>query len=237
MSRVRTDDRSYLPSDSEHTALHASVSRCADKCIPSPFPHRFRVQRRIEELSTELCQLTYPCISNQRGPFVSRIPNKFSLRFLDGCTLLLVVASHQRWIPNWRVSNTAMTHRPCCNSVIWPLAIGPAHPFRTKVSSVPGLSSTKLWMRGKLVLITVQRSILQVVDLQCSPAVPCPNMIFHDLEVTPPTGQGLSFVCKNVVNESGLPGKCCSIFGQAWHYVEHGWWIIIIGPCNSTGKP
>ena len=69
---------------------------------------------------------------------------------------------------------------------------------------------------------TDYRSILQVVDLECSPAVPCPNMIFHDLEVTPPTGQGLSFVCENVVNESGLPGKCCSIFGQAWHYVEHG---------------
>ena len=69
---------------------------------------------------------------------------------------------------------------------------------------------------------TDYRSILQVVDLECSPAVPCPNMIFHDLEVTPPTGQGLSFVCKNVVNESGLPGKCGSIFGQAWHYVEHG---------------
>ncbi|KAI0826183.1 pectin lyase fold/virulence factor [Irpex lacteus] len=46
----------------------------------------------------------------------------------------------------------------------------------------------------------------EIVDLQCSPAVPCPNMLFKDVDIAPPAGQGVSFVCKNVINEEGLPG-------------------------------
>ncbi|KAK7683589.1 hypothetical protein QCA50_013427 [Cerrena zonata] len=48
----------------------------------------------------------------------------------------------------------------------------------------------------------------KIVDLECSPAVPCPNMLFQDIDVSPPVGQGLSFVCINVVDESGLPAPC-----------------------------
>ncbi|KAI0342372.1 pectin lyase-like protein [Trametopsis cervina] len=48
----------------------------------------------------------------------------------------------------------------------------------------------------------------EIVDLQCSPAVPCPNMIFGDIQVAPPSGQGVSFVCVNVINEEGLPAPC-----------------------------
>ncbi|KAI0701937.1 pectin lyase fold/virulence factor [Cytidiella melzeri] len=46
----------------------------------------------------------------------------------------------------------------------------------------------------------------EIVDLQCSAAAPCPNMLFKDMAVVPPSGQGVSFVCVNVVNEVGLPG-------------------------------
>ncbi|CAL1709758.1 unnamed protein product [Somion occarium] len=48
----------------------------------------------------------------------------------------------------------------------------------------------------------------KIVDLECSPAAPCPNILFQDISVAPPSGQGESFVCINVVNESGLPGPC-----------------------------
>ena len=47
-----------------------------------------------------------------------------------------------------------------------------------------------------------------VVDIECSSAVPCPNMLFENFNVKPPSGQSPSFVCINVVNEKGLSGTC-----------------------------
>ena len=47
-----------------------------------------------------------------------------------------------------------------------------------------------------------------VVNLQCSPAVPCPDMLFKNIDIAPPSGQEASYVCKNVINEEGLPGAC-----------------------------
>ncbi|KAI0074347.1 pectin lyase-like protein [Panus rudis PR-1116 ss-1] len=48
----------------------------------------------------------------------------------------------------------------------------------------------------------------KLVDLECSPAVPCPNMIFEGFEVTGPSGKTAEYICSNVVNERGLPGPC-----------------------------
>ena len=48
---------------------------------------------------------------------------------------------------------------------------------------------------------------MQVVDIECSANAPCPNMVFHNIDVSPPAGQALSFVCRNVISERGLPGR------------------------------
>ncbi|KAJ3524951.1 hypothetical protein NM688_g8475 [Phlebia brevispora] len=50
----------------------------------------------------------------------------------------------------------------------------------------------------------------EIVDIECSPAVPCPNIEFSNIDVQAPTGEEPEFVCVNVVNESGLPGPCTS---------------------------
>lgn len=47
-----------------------------------------------------------------------------------------------------------------------------------------------------------------LVDLECSPAVPCPNLRFQNFAVKPPKGQNASFVCIDVASETGLPGPC-----------------------------
>lgn len=48
----------------------------------------------------------------------------------------------------------------------------------------------------------------ELVDIACSPAVPCPNMAFQNFNVKPPSGQSPKFICQNVINETGLPGAC-----------------------------
>ncbi|OCH90476.1 pectin lyase-like protein [Obba rivulosa] len=47
-----------------------------------------------------------------------------------------------------------------------------------------------------------------IVDLECSPAAPCPNMSFQGINVMPPNGQQANFTCSNVVSEHGLPASC-----------------------------
>ncbi|KAI0795696.1 pectin lyase fold/virulence factor [Abortiporus biennis] len=51
----------------------------------------------------------------------------------------------------------------------------------------------------------------KIVDLECSPAVPCPNMVFDSVNVTVSSGQTPSFTCVNVVSESGLPAGSCNV--------------------------
>ena len=51
-----------------------------------------------------------------------------------------------------------------------------------------------------------------VVDIECSAGAPCPNMYFKNINVSPPSGSAPSYVCINVVNESGLPGKLSCYF-------------------------
>lgn len=50
----------------------------------------------------------------------------------------------------------------------------------------------------------------QVVNLNCSAAAPCPNIIFEKFQIHPPRGEAPQFVCINVINERGLPGPCTS---------------------------
>lgn len=45
-----------------------------------------------------------------------------------------------------------------------------------------------------------------VVELACSPAAPCPNMRFENINITPPSGTAPSYICVNVASEFGLPG-------------------------------
>ena len=44
-----------------------------------------------------------------------------------------------------------------------------------------------------------------VVDIECSPAAPCPNMRFENFNVQTPAGSTAAYKCVNVVNVSGVP--------------------------------
>ncbi|KZV83105.1 pectin lyase-like protein [Exidia glandulosa HHB12029] len=48
----------------------------------------------------------------------------------------------------------------------------------------------------------------KLVDIECSPAVPCPGVRFDNFAVPPPSGQAPRFICVNVVDEVGLPAPC-----------------------------
>ncbi|RDX42411.1 pectin lyase-like protein [Lentinus brumalis] len=58
---------------------------------------------------------------------------------------------------------------------------------------------------------TSQRST--IVELACSPAAPCPNMRFENINITPPSGTAPSYICVNVASEFGLPA--CNATGLA----------------------
>ncbi|KIP03295.1 glycoside hydrolase family 28 protein [Phlebiopsis gigantea 11061_1 CR5-6] len=47
----------------------------------------------------------------------------------------------------------------------------------------------------------------KVVDIECSPAVPCPGIVFKNINIQPPAGDTPSYVFVNVVNETGLPSS------------------------------
>ena len=55
--------------------------------------------------------------------------------------------------------------------------------------------------------IRSSHSPLIVVDIECSAAVPCPNIAFKNINVTPPSGGTSEYIFKNVVNETGLPSS------------------------------
>lgn len=48
----------------------------------------------------------------------------------------------------------------------------------------------------------------RLVDIECSPAAPCPGIHFRDFELALPAGQAPSFVCRNVVGDVGLAAPC-----------------------------
>lgn len=52
-----------------------------------------------------------------------------------------------------------------------------------------------------------------MVDIECSPAAPCPGMRFSEFNVAPPASTTAKFICVNVVSEEGLPGEFAE--GQA----------------------
>ncbi|EIW52205.1 pectin lyase-like protein [Trametes versicolor FP-101664 SS1] len=52
-----------------------------------------------------------------------------------------------------------------------------------------------------------------IVDVECSPAVPCPNIRFENVNIAPPNGTAASFKCINVASEFGLPA--CNATGAA----------------------
>lgn len=47
-----------------------------------------------------------------------------------------------------------------------------------------------------------------VVDLACSPAVPCGGMTFENINVTVNTGAEPRYLCSNVASQQGLSSTC-----------------------------
>ncbi len=52
--------------------------------------------------------------------------------------------------------------------------------------------------------------MMTVVDIECSPAVGCQDVIFEDFSVAGPPAQAPRFICQNVRDVSGLGGKSLS---------------------------
>ncbi|OSX58334.1 glycoside hydrolase family 28 protein [Postia placenta MAD-698-R-SB12] len=52
-----------------------------------------------------------------------------------------------------------------------------------------------------------------IVDFACSPAAPCPGMVFEDINVTPLNGDQPAYKCSNVINAYGLPG-CSTVIQE-----------------------
>ena len=50
-----------------------------------------------------------------------------------------------------------------------------------------------------------------MVELDCSPGAPCPNMVFRDFFVEPPAGTTAASECENVVSEVGAPAGAYSV--------------------------
>jgi len=48
----------------------------------------------------------------------------------------------------------------------------------------------------------------ELVDIECSPAVPCPGISFSDFAVTTPENAAPELICKDVVSISGLSAPC-----------------------------
>ncbi|KAI0656169.1 pectin lyase-like protein [Cubamyces menziesii] len=69
-----------------------------------------------------------------------------------------------------------------------------------------------------------------IVDIECSAAVPCPNIRFHDVDIAPPNGTAPSYKCINVASEFGLPGTFASCFAVK-SMCSSEYWIA----CNATG--
>jgi len=42
------------------------------------------------------------------------------------------------------------------------------------------------------------------VDIECSPAAPCPNLSFQNISVATPSGLAAAYNCYNVVSQEGL---------------------------------
>lgn len=71
--------------------------------------------------------------------------------------------------------------------------------------------------------------MIAVVDLECSSAAPCPNMLFENINITPPPNETSNYICVNVINEIGLPCKCSSgVVGRSHP------WQFSVSVCNST---
>ncbi|KAI0750513.1 pectin lyase fold/virulence factor [Fomes fomentarius] len=52
-----------------------------------------------------------------------------------------------------------------------------------------------------------------LVDIECSAAVPCPNIRFANFNVSPPAGSTASYKCVNVASASGIPGCATDLTG------------------------
>ena len=50
--------------------------------------------------------------------------------------------------------------------------------------------------------------MMTVVDLACSPAVPCGGMTFEDINVTVNSGAQPQYLCSNVASQQGLSSAC-----------------------------
>lgn len=52
-----------------------------------------------------------------------------------------------------------------------------------------------------------------IVDIECSPAAPCPGLLFQDINITAPEGEKAAYNCYNVVSQDGL--LACSTSASA----------------------
>ncbi|KAI0315859.1 pectin lyase-like protein [Amylostereum chailletii] len=81
----------------------------------------------------------------------------------------------------------------------------PTHLYQTNGGHSDDVPSTLQFSNITWVNWTGTSTGSEIVELDCSPAVPCPNMVFLNFNATPPAGDAAEYSCSNVINETGLP--------------------------------
>ncbi|KIJ39205.1 glycoside hydrolase family 28 protein [Sphaerobolus stellatus SS14] len=86
----------------------------------------------------------------------------------------------------------------------------PVHVYQTNGGQSGDLPSQLRFSNLTFINFTGTALSGKLVDIECSPAVPCPDIVFQNFNVTPPSGSSASFICDNVISITGLPGPCTS---------------------------
>ncbi|KAH9934182.1 pectin lyase fold/virulence factor [Fomitopsis serialis] len=80
----------------------------------------------------------------------------------------------------------------------------PIHVYQTNGAHPGDSPSTLQFANLSFYNFTGTSSGSTIVDIACSPAAPCPGMVFDNINITVNTGAEPMYTCTNVVSQQGL---------------------------------
>lgn len=86
----------------------------------------------------------------------------------------------------------------------------PVHLYQTNGAQSGDLPSKLQFSNLTFINFTGTALSGTLVEIECSPAAPCPGINFSKFDVEPPSGSVSRFICSNVLSIEGLPGNCTS---------------------------
>jgi len=84
----------------------------------------------------------------------------------------------------------------------------PIHVYQTNDAISGDKPSTLKFSDLTFIDFTGTSTSNELVDVECSPAAPCPNITFKNIDIATAGGAAPRFICQNVINERGLPAPC-----------------------------